>query len=209
MLLARNHSANLIGRPNPIRNAQISATAALMTIVVNTSAFAAPLDPAGLWSTKDDESIIRIGPCAFPSTTLSATTPPPPSVVPPYCGTLVWLKDPLEKGVPKMDAENPDKEKRKRPLIGLELLTGLSAEKDHWKGKAYNADDGKIYDITFKVIPDKVKGDKGEITGCLVWPLCKSETFTKVQVVPGGDPTIPATPGVPHASPSKTPPAPH
>ncbi len=135
-----------------------------------------PVDPAGYWSTRDDESIMRISPCTKPEF---------------LCGTMVWLKDPLEDGAPKTDENNPDKTKRSRPLIGLEILTELVADGDHWKGKAYNAEDGKVYDITFKVLPDKVKGDKAEITGCVLRYLCKSETFTKVQTVPGGDPTLP------------------
>jgi uncharacterized protein (DUF2147 family) len=208
MLLARVYSAYFVLRRDPIRIAIMSATGAL-TLLMNTSAFAAPLDPSGLWSTKDDESIIRIGPCAPPPGIPPVVAPPgapTPSPVPPYCGTLVWMKDPLEKGLPKTDTQNPDREKRKRPLIGLELLTELSAEADHWKGKAYNADDGKIYDITFKVVPDKLKGDKGEIRGCVLRILCQSETFTKVQAVPGGDPTL--TPAPAYAVPSKVQPAP-
>ncbi len=215
MLLARAWSAyrhETVRRP-----VKIIFAASVAALVAGSPAFAAPnlpLDPSGYWSTKGDESIIRISPCATPPAAPTSTTTPPPAVAPsgagPYCGTMVWLKDPLEKGVPKTDTENPDKEKRSRPLIGLELLTELSPDKDHWKGKAYNADDGKIYDITFKVIPDKVKGDTGEITGCVLRILCMSEIFTKVQTVPGGDPTLPASGTAPHGATAKTPaPAPH
>ena len=37
------------------------------------------------------------------------------------CGTIVGLKEPISKidGKPKVDRENPDVSKRKRPLIGL------------------------------------------------------------------------------------------
>jgi uncharacterized protein (DUF2147 family) len=217
MLLAHSYSAYRLACAASRRRIGFTIAASISAIIASSSAFAAstlPLDPSGYWSTKDDESIIRISPCVTPAaTTPAAATPPaptPPAAAPagtssaPYCGTLVWLKEPLEKGVPKTDTENPDKEKRSRPLIGLELLTELSADKDHWKGKAYNADDGKIYDITFKVIPDKVKGDTGEITGCVLRILCMSETFTKVQSVPGGDPTLPAA-AAHGATPAKTP----
>ncbi|MBL7684199.1 MAG: DUF2147 domain-containing protein [Flavipsychrobacter sp.] len=57
-----------------------------------------------------------------------------------FYGKMVWLKDPLENGKPKVDKENPDAKKRNNPLIGLVLLTGL--EKDGDKGY----DGGKIYD---------------------------------------------------------------
>jgi len=201
MLLARAYLADLLKRRDSIRNAAIAA-AASMTIVMTASpmttpAFAAPVDPSGYWSTKDDESIVRIGPC---------TTTGTPSTPPTYCGTIVWLKEPLEKGVPRVDDLNPDLTKRGRPVIGMEVFSQFTVESDHWKGKAYNSDDGKTWDVTFKVHPDPAKGDKGEITGCLVWPLCKSETFTKVQTVPGGDPTLASVPAPRGAAP-KTPPA--
>jgi len=169
-------------------------TAVALIMPISPSAFAAsqPIDPTGLWSTKDDESIIRIAPCSTP---------------PAYCGTIVWLKEPLEKGVPKADDLNPDLAKRGRPIMGMETLIDFVAEKDHWKGKAYNADDGKTWAVTFKVQPDKVNGDKAEITGCLVWPLCRSETFTKVQAIPGGDPAPPAA-NAPHGTSTKTAPLP-
>ncbi len=168
-----------------------------LSSVVGLMAFAAPalpLDPSGYWSTKDDESIVRLGPCT------------PGGQV--YCGTLVWLKEPLENGVPKIDNLNPDPAKRGQPIIGMELFTEFVAEDDHWKGKAYNADDGRTWEVTFKVRPDKTNGDKGEITGCVLRILCQSETFTKVPTVPGGDPTL-ATTAAPHGAPAKAPPRSH
>lgn len=177
-----------------VRHAARTAGAGLPILAIaaaTASASAAPLDPSGYWNDKDQASIIRISPCATP---------------PAYCGTVVWLKEPLDKGMPQTDTNNPDPAKRSRPILGMDVFSELIAEDDHWKGKAYNSDDGKTYDITFKVFPDKVNGDKGEITGCVLRILCKSETFTKVQAVPGGDPTLPAAPAAvnaPHAAPAK------
>jgi hypothetical protein len=119
----------------------------------------------------------------------------------------VWLKEPLEKGVPKIDDLNPDLAKRGKPILGMEVFSGFAVEKDHWKGKAYNSDDGKTWEVTFKILPDPAKGDKLELTGCLVWPLCKSESFSKAQTIPGGDPVLPAAAAAPHNVPAKTPPA--
>jgi uncharacterized protein (DUF2147 family) len=203
MLLARAYFAYRPSCPDSTRaragSALTAAAAALM--LMNTSGFAAPAaptDPTGYWSTKDDESIIRIGPCTPPAGTTA--TPGTPLV---YCGTIVWLKEPLEKGVPKVDNLNTDPAKRGRAIIGMEVFSDFVADSDHWKGKAYNSDDGKTWDVTFKVQPDKVNGDKAEITGCLVWPLCQSETFTKVQTVPGGDPTLAGNTPPPHGTPTK------
>lgn len=58
-----------------------------------------------------------------------------------YYGTIVWLKEPIddETGKPKLDDENPDPELQKRPVMGLELLSGFEFDGDEW-------DDGDIYD---------------------------------------------------------------
>lgn len=137
---------------------------------------AAPPDPTGLWLTKDDESIIEIVPCGdF------------------YCGTLVWLKEPTDKaGKPKTDTANEDESLRDRLLVGLQVLIDLAPEKSHWRGKAYNAEDGKTYDITFKPAPGKVVGDKAEIRGCVLKVFCQSETFTRVEALPGASAAPPA-----------------
>ncbi len=134
-----------------------------------SAALAAPIDPSGLWSTKDDESIIKIAPCdKF------------------YCGTLVWLKEPNDAhGKPKLDDQNTDAAKRSRPMLGMEILSNMAAEKDHWRGTAYNADDGKFYDITFKVTTTKTPNDTGEIEGCILKILCKTEIFNRAPSIPG------------------------
>jgi len=82
-----------------------------------------------------------------------------------YNGKIVWLKEPKyppgdeEAGKPVRDRKNPDESKRDRPIIGLELLKGLTyAERNTWKdGTIYNADDGKTYRClaTLKT-PDKL-----------------------------------------------------
>ncbi|ACB96188.1 conserved hypothetical protein [Beijerinckia indica subsp. indica ATCC 9039] len=132
-------------------------------------ASAAPAsDPSGLWFTKDNKSIIKIAPCDAH-----------------YCGTLVWLKEPNESdGTPKVDQENTDPKKRNRPIIGIDLLHDLEPEKNYWRGKAYNPADGKIYDVTFKVIGDTFPGEKAEVEGCLLHILCKSQIFTRAQAIP-------------------------
>lgn len=143
--------------------------AALLAVLGSCSAAeATPPDPAGLWATKDDESIIEVAPCG-----------------PNYCGFLVWLRVPNdEAGKPKTDQSNEDETMRERPLLGIPLLIDLTADKSQWRGKAYNPEDGKTYDITFKPAPGKTVGDKAEIRGCVLKIFCKSETFTRVESLP-------------------------
>lgn len=128
-------------------------------------ALAAPADPSGLWWTKSNGSIIKIAPCAKL-----------------YCGTLVWLKEPYQAdGTAKTDIANEDASKRARPVIGIDILIDLKPEGDRWQGQAYNPEDGKTYDVSFKVVTG---GDTAEIKGCVLKFLCKTETFTKAQAIP-------------------------
>ncbi len=136
-----------------------------------TFAAATPVDPTGLWFTKNDASIIKISPCGSN-----------------YCGKLAWMKEPKESdGSPKVDHNNKDTSKRTRPMVGLDLLIDMSADEDHWKGKAYNPEDGKTYDVTFKVgegKSGKSAADTAEIEGCMLKYLCKSETFKRATEIP-------------------------
>ena len=118
---------------------------------------------------------------------LAQASPPAPT----YCGTVVWLKEPVDaNGKPKIDDLNSDPDKKNKPVIGLDILLGLVAVADHWTGQAYNPDDGKFYDITFKIKTDKVHNDQADLRGCILKILCQTETFTRASEVPGGDPTL-------------------
>ncbi len=58
-----------------------------------------------------------------------------------YAGRIIWLKEPNdEAGKPKVDHKNSTEALKSRPLINLNVLTGLS-----YKGKA-KYDGGTIYD---------------------------------------------------------------
>ena len=63
-----------------------------------------------------------------------------------YNGKLIYLKHSLDsQGKPILDVNNPDKEKRKRPLVGILLLKDITYddEKNSWKGKLYDYDGNK------------------------------------------------------------------
>ena len=93
------------------------------------------------------------------------------------CGTIVGLKEPISKidGKPKVDRENPDTDRRQRPLIGLSILIGMKPAGDgKWQGAIYNPDDGKTYSAT-------VRHDGGtmKVKGCVASVFCKTNTFVK------------------------------
>ena len=171
-----------------IKGMVIGANLATVALVGATNSFADPISPEGFWYTKGNESIIKFQPCKQT-----------------FCGSVVWLKDPVDpNGAPFVDAKNPDATKRSRPMIGLEIFNGMTAVDDHWKGKAYNADDGKTYDVTLTIKTDKEPNDKADVRGCILGFLCGTETFTRTAEVPGGDPTAVAA-----AAPGAKPKAPH
>jgi uncharacterized protein (DUF2147 family) len=95
------------------------------------------------------------------------------------CATIVGLKEPISKidGKPKVDRENPDPAKRKRPLIGLSILGGMKpAGENAWKGTIYNPDDGKTYSANMTL-----DGDKMAVQGCVLGILCKTNNFVRVK----------------------------
>lgn len=160
----------------------MTALAATVLMTGAGRAAADPVSPLGIWYTDGDESIIKVHNCAADADT--------------YCGTLVWLKEPKEAdGSPKVDKLNKDPAKKNKPMIGLDILIGMKSDDDHWTGKAYNPEDGKFYDITFKVKTDKAENDQADLRGCLLRFLCKTETFNRAKEVPGGDPTADASAG--------------
>jgi uncharacterized protein (DUF2147 family) len=65
-----------------------------------------------------------------------------------YYGKIVWLKEPLKDGKPKVDDKNPDAKLQKRAIIGLEMLKGFTYNEsdNEWNdGSIYNPSSGKTY----------------------------------------------------------------
>jgi len=94
------------------------------------------------------------------------------------CGRVVWLGEPLDQeGQPKTDRLNPDPSKRDRPLIGLEVVHGMSpAGPDRWSGVIYNADDGRTYRANLRVTDERT----AVLEGCILKVLCLGHTWTRV-----------------------------
>jgi len=64
-----------------------------------------------------------------------------------FYGKIIWLKNPNENGKQRVDANNPDKTKRSKPIIGLVILTDFRFNADvEWKGgDIYDPESGKTY----------------------------------------------------------------
>lgn len=73
-----------------------------------------------------------------------------------YYGKIIWLKNPIENGKQRVDANNPDKAKRINPIVGLIMLTGFKFNgDDEWKGgDIYDPESGKTYS-SYMYLKDK------------------------------------------------------
>jgi len=140
------------------------------------------LDPTGDWAVEEGVAHVRVAECNGS-----------------MWGAVAWEKRPGG-----LDKNNPDVSKRSRPTLGIVLLMDMKkkAKADEWNGKVYDAkDSGKLYSASIK--PKST--DELEIEGCLVWPLCGSQTWTRVgppipssptNALAKGTPATPAKPGI-------------
>jgi len=64
-----------------------------------------------------------------------------------FYGKIVWLKVPDRDGKPKMDIQNPDKNKQTQPILGLIMLRGFVKDGDtgYEDGTIYDPNNGKTY----------------------------------------------------------------
>jgi len=96
------------------------------------------------------------------------------------CGTVVWLKDPIDSKTqaPRTDKLNPDVGKRDQPLLGLKVVHGLRAQgPNKWSGPIYNADEGRSYNVNVTLISSR----KMELEGCVLGVFCKVQTWTRAE----------------------------
>lgn len=107
------------------------------------------------------------------------------------CGTSKWGVIAWEKRAGGIDRQNPDASKRGRPTLGMPTLLNMKKKSgtEEWHGTVYNAQDGKSYDSSIKLL----SADKLEIKGCVLGFLCGGQTWTRVI-----EPAPP--PGAPKAS---------
>lgn len=88
-----------------------------------------------------------------------------------FNGKIVWLQNPTEAdGSPAVDGKNPDAKLRKRQILGLNMLSGLSKQGTEYSGGSiYDPGNGKTYNCSMKVEGDilRVRGslDKKGLLG--------------------------------------------
>jgi uncharacterized protein (DUF2147 family) len=110
----------------------------LIILLAATTVFGAnPNDVIGPWNTDGDSSSVEIYRCGEK-----------------LCGKVVGLKNPNyvtsangPVGTPKVDRKNPDPALRNRPIIGLQVIEGLTSTGDNrWEnGSCYDPESGNSY----------------------------------------------------------------
>ena len=94
-------------------------------------------------------------------------------------GKIVWLREPLyEDGSPKLHRHNDNWSLRRRPLMGIKLLTDLEDEGGgEWDdGEIYNPQDGETYEAELEVVDRNTL----KVRGC-VFINCKTQIWKLVE----------------------------
>lgn len=119
-----------------------------------------PDTAVGRWRTETRNGIVAIDRCGAS-----------------LCGRLVG-SDGLTANPALLDSHNKDAGLRNRRLMGLEILRGFAWKGDRWGGGTiYKADDGATYKGTITTRD----ADHLQLQGCIVWPLCRTQTWTRVR----------------------------
>jgi uncharacterized protein (DUF2147 family) len=136
----------------------------LITAAFGAALLSAPIlaeTAEGTWLSEDGGTKVRIVNCGGK-----------------LCGTVIWLDEPLDRatGKPKTDKLNPDPAKRTRPLVGLQVVTGMTPSgPNKWSGSIYNADDGRTYKAHLSVEGTS----RAKVVGCVLAVLCKGHVWTR------------------------------
>ena len=137
---------------------RILALAATTVALLASPALAA--DATGLWQTPTNGGQVRIARCG-----------------PALCGTLV-TSDHIRREPGALDENNRNAGQRNRTLRNLPMLTGFTGGPTEWRGgSVYNPADGGTYRGTITMVNDNTL----RLRGCVVAPLCKTQTWTRIQ----------------------------
>jgi uncharacterized protein (DUF2147 family) len=134
------------------------ASAAILACAT-TGAFAAEPSVIGEWLVKEGYGHVRIDNCGGK-----------------MWGIVSWERE------PGFDKENPDPAKKGRPLLGTPVLFDMAPAKEpgKWTGEVYNSQNGKMYQATISLANENTL----DLEGCLVWPLCQTQQWTRVKSPP-------------------------
>ncbi len=152
----------------------------LSTLIV-TAFLATPLLAAesqgikGVWQTEKKEDENRTA-----HVEISNCTDNPEQL----CGKIIALEEPIdpETGEPKRDKQNPEKNLRDRPVMGLLMLKGFDKKDDmtYVDGTIYSPRTGKTYESKIHLTKDGIL----KVTG-YVFFFSKTQDWTRVKELNG------------------------
>jgi uncharacterized protein (DUF2147 family) len=126
--------------------------------------------PLGLWNTSDEDSQVRIAACG-----------------PAVCGYPI-TPAPTAEAPARLDLHNPDPALRGRPMSRVQIFKLEPVQNGLWRGWIYSPRNGKTYKAVLKMEgPERLK-----LTGCLVGPLCSSQSWTRAEAPAGSAETGPS-----------------
>ncbi len=113
---------------------------------------AAPI--TGNWITENGKALVEIAPCGKV-----------------LCGKITRVLKPTP-GKPQTDANNPDARLRNRPIVGLPILTGFTADGAEWKGAIYDPEKGK----TYRSVVQRNADGTLKVKGCIAF-FCQAQVW--------------------------------
>ena len=136
---------------------RLPALVAFTLLALPAPAFAA--EPVtGRWLTDHGKAIVTIADCGGK-----------------VCGRIARIVAPTP-GAPPTDVHNPDQALRKRPIVGLEVLSGFTSDGDAWKGRIYSPEEGK----TYRSVMQRSGADAIKVKGCIAI-FCRTQTWTRAK----------------------------
>ena len=134
----------------------VAAVAALLVQAANplTAAAQSADDAVGTWRNPGNGALIRLYKCGAN-----------------LCGSIAKVTDGQ-----KYDDKNPNPAKRKRPVIGLNILHAKRTGPASWSGSLYNRNDGQTYSGTVTVNSQ----NSLTLSGCSLGIFCKSTNWARV-----------------------------
>lgn len=112
-------------------------------------------DAVGTWRNPENGSHIRMYKCGAY-----------------LCGSLAKVRDGQ-----RFDHKNPNKARRRRPIVGLTILRARKTGPKTWSGSLYNRKDGKTYSGTVFVQSKNTL----TLSGCAFGLFCKTATWSRIR----------------------------
>jgi uncharacterized protein (DUF2147 family) len=131
---------------------------AILFVTAATAANAAP-DVTGNWVVQDKSALITIDRCGSH-----------------LCGRIAkaLIRKP---NYPQTDIHNPNPAQHRKPLIGLQILSGFVPKVDRWdQGRIYDPESGKTYKSLLRLNPD----GSLKVSGCIL-VFCQSQRWTRAR----------------------------